>query len=305
MKTLISYRRQDSQHISKAIYEELASNFGYENILIDIDYRSDKKGFHISIKETIDQCQVVLVVIGHKWLSIKNEDGKRYIDDPDDFVRLEIENALLKGLRVIPVLVNLAKMPNNTEIPESCRGLLKRQSLELRNERLYQDLGHLVEAFGKTFYAKKKIISSKQDNILESSNDYIQNHIFISHSTLDREWIEKEIVQFLDENNQKTWYSKGSIRTSDQWEREILRGLEMCDWFLLVVSPRAEKSEWVKDELFWAMQHRPNRILPAIMEKSNLWKYHIRLPRIQHIDFTSNLNKARRLLLKSFRDSKS
>jgi TIR domain len=73
--------------------------------------------------------------------------------------------------------------------------------------------------------------------------------------------------------------------------------MESCDWFLLVVSPRAAESEWVKDELNWAVYNRTARIVPVIMEVCNLWEFHIRLPRIQNIDFTRGLAIARQGLI--------
>jgi hypothetical protein len=120
----------------------------------------------------------------------------------------------------------------------------------------------------------------------------------VSHSTQDRKWVEREIVRLLEDNGIKAWYSKLSIKTASQWEREILRGMESCDWFVLVVSPRAATSEWIKDELNWALYHRPTRIIPVIMETVNLWEFHIRLPRIQHIDFIEDSKYSRRELLR-------
>jgi hypothetical protein len=116
-------------------------------------------------------------------------------------------------------------------------------------------------------------------------------------------WVEKEIVALLSSNGIKPWYSKASISTASQWEREILRGMESCDWFLLVVSPRAAKSEWIKDELNWAVYNRPTRIVPVIMEKCNLWDFHIRLPRIQNIDFTQYVGSTKKALVGMFKEA--
>ena len=113
--------------------------------------------------------------------------------------------------------------------------------------------------------------------------------------------MEKEVVLPLNANGIKTWYSTESIASSTQWEREILKGLERCDWFLLVVSLASSKSEWVKDELFWAMTHRPTRIVPIIYQMCDLWKFHIRLPRLQYIDFADQV-VARHKLLNAFVD---
>src|SRR5262249_41691761 len=122
--------------------------------------------------------------------------------------------------------------------------------------------------------------------------------VFVSHSGHDRNWVEEEIVALLSSNRIEPWYSKTSISTASQWEREILKGMKSCEWFLLVVSPRAAESEWVKDELNWALYHRPTRVVPVIMEDCNLWEFHIRLPRIQHIDFRDDERSARHELVK-------
>ena len=66
--------------------------------------------------------------------------------------------------------------------------------------------------------------------------------------------------------------------------------------------PLPPRSDWVKDELFWAMQYRPTRIIPIVMTKCDLYKFHIQLPRIQHVDFTENKTVARQKLLALFKD---
>ena len=131
---------------------------------------------------------------------------------------------------------------------------------------------------------------------LESSVDLSQNAIrfpgspivFVSHSSEDWEWVDRKIIKPLEKHKINVWYSGLHIKSTSQWEREILRGLEISVWFLLVVSPRSEKSEWVKDELGWAIDHRPGKIAPVIMEDAELYNFHIRLPRIQYIDFRSS-----------------
>src|SRR5207249_4350965 len=93
------------------------------------------------------------------------------------------------------------------------------------------------------------------------------------------------------------------ISTASQWEREIFRGLKSCRWFLTVVSPRAAESEWIKDELNWAIYNRPTRIVPVIMEQCDLWQFHVRLPRIQHVDFTTDKRSAQNQLVETFQSS--
>jgi predicted Zn finger-like uncharacterized protein len=126
--------------------------------------------------------------------------------------------------------------------------------------------------------------------------------VFISHSTRDRAFVEREIVRFLDEHGVATWYAEQDIHTASQWERAILQGLESCDWLIVVMSPRSAASEWVKDEVHWAIEHRPQRIIPVLIEDCNTRDFHIRMPRIQYVDFRDDLSAARARLLSLFRD---
>jgi hypothetical protein len=121
--------------------------------------------------------------------------------------------------------------------------------------------------------------------------------VFVSHAEADRKWVEQEIVAFLNAKGLRTWYTEGSIKSASQWEREILNGLESCDWFAIVVSPASSESEWVKDELSWAFLNRPNRIVPIIKEQCNLWDFHIRLPRLEYVDFTTDKQVAQQSLM--------
>jgi|SRR5215813_7823028 len=106
----ISYRREDSLPIAGRLYDRLERRFGQKNVFMDFD--SIRPGFDFcdQIKETIERSKVVIAVIGHDWLGQKT-DGTRRIDDPTDFVRIEIAHALHRGIPVIPVLVNNTPMP--------------------------------------------------------------------------------------------------------------------------------------------------------------------------------------------------
>jgi len=121
--------------------------------------------------------------------------------------------------------------------------------------------------------------------------------VFVSHATPDREFVEREIISLLRNNGIATWYSKDDIKTAEQWERSILEGLGACDWFLLVMSPRSARSEWVKDELSWAIDERPGRVIPVLMEMCDSRQFHIRLPRIQHLDFVNERMESQEKLL--------
>jgi type VI secretion system protein VasG len=137
----------------------------------------------------------------------------------------------------------------------------------------------------------------RPDGSPESPERTRRTRVFISHSAQDREFVEGEIIGFLHEHGIDPWYSRDDIRPTDTWERTILRGLKSCEWFLLVMSPRSAQSEWVKDEVNWAVVERPGRIIPVLIEDCQTSDFHIRLPRIQHVDLREVTPQARRLLL--------
>jgi hypothetical protein len=119
------------------------------------------------------------------------------------------------------------------------------------------------------------------------------SRVFISHSTKDRDFVEGILVPAIHGFGLETWYSKNDIKATDRWERSILNGLESSDWFLIVMSPNSAESEWVRDELHWAMGNRPHgRIVPVMIEGCNPYDFHIRLPRLQFVDYSQDRERA-------------
>jgi hypothetical protein len=121
--------------------------------------------------------------------------------------------------------------------------------------------------------------------------------VFLSHASQDREFVERELIPLLRENGVDTWYSRETIRTSEEWEDSIRSGLNGCDWFLVVLSPRSVTSDWVRTEVHWALDERPGRVVPVLLESCNPSDLHLKLRRIQHVDFTQDRDSARAKLL--------
>jgi len=103
-KVFISYRRDDSAYIAANIYEKLQNHFGGDSVFFDIDTIPLGTDFRKHISNSVQQCDVLLAVIGDSWVNSADEHGKKRLDDPADFVRLEIESALTREIPVIPVL---------------------------------------------------------------------------------------------------------------------------------------------------------------------------------------------------------
>jgi len=141
----ISYRREDAAYPAGWLYDQLAAHFGEQRVFKDIDSIQLGDDFVEEINTAVGSCVAFLAVIGRRWLTVTSEDGKRRLDDSADFVRLEIEAALRREVRLIPVLVDHAVMPRVAELPPSLRPLRRRQALELRHDRFKSDISHLLE----------------------------------------------------------------------------------------------------------------------------------------------------------------
>src|SRR5262249_48823422 len=101
----------------------------------------------------------------------------------------------------------------------------------------------------------------------------------------DRDFVEREIVTLFERHGIDRWYSREDIQTASDWEGKIRGGLEACDWFLVVMSPRALASRWVRAEVRWAMDERPDRIVPVLLEDCNWHDFHLMMRGVQHADF--------------------
>jgi hypothetical protein len=144
-RIFISYRREDSAGHAGRLYDRLVQRFGEDHVFKDLDSIKPGDVFAQVIAEAVESCDALLAVIGNSWLTITGQDGERRLDDPKDFVRLEIEAALKRGVRVIPVLVNGAQIPSVSELPPSLVPLVERQALDLSEKRFDYDVSQLLE----------------------------------------------------------------------------------------------------------------------------------------------------------------
>ncbi|MBL8558238.1 MAG: toll/interleukin-1 receptor domain-containing protein [Hyphomonadaceae bacterium] len=136
----IGYRRDDTADVAGRIYDALARRFGRDRLFKDVDNLKPGADFGAYIGGVLPKCRVFLALIGPNWLDSRDEDGRRRLDDPGDWVRVEIETALsTKGLTVVPVLVNGARMPRAEEVPESMRGLLRLHAATVRRDPDFHD----------------------------------------------------------------------------------------------------------------------------------------------------------------------
>jgi len=139
----INYRREDSSGHAGRLFDALGGRFA-GRLFMDIDTLQPGVDFVEAIEQAVDSCDVLIVIIGREWLTIHDAAGHRRLDNPADFVRLEIESALARKIRVIPVLVQDAPMPHAEELPATLLPLARRNAIELSDARWAYDVDRLA-----------------------------------------------------------------------------------------------------------------------------------------------------------------
>jgi TIR domain len=130
-KIFISYRRSDSADVAGRIFDHLRQHFGRDFLFKDVDSIPAGADFRTVIADTIKSCDVVIVIIGRGWLTATSK-GARRLDDPEDYVRIEIETALERKITIIPVLVGGAEMPSSDVLPASLQTVAFRNAVSVR-----------------------------------------------------------------------------------------------------------------------------------------------------------------------------
>jgi class 3 adenylate cyclase/tetratricopeptide (TPR) repeat protein len=145
LRLFLSYRREDSAGYAGRLWDALVEAFGNEAVFMDIDTIAPGSNFVEVINENLRDCDVALVVIGPNWLTAVDERQRRRLEDPRDFVRLEVEVALSRGIHVLPVLVARARMPSAGDLSPTLEALAHRQAFELSDRRWRDDVGALID----------------------------------------------------------------------------------------------------------------------------------------------------------------
>jgi hypothetical protein len=130
----VSYRRQDSDHACGRLYQALVREFGRQHVFVDVDSIPLGTDFVKAITGVLARCHAVLALIGHQWLTIRDQTGVRRLDNPEDYVRLELETAFSVGVPVIPVYVGDAPPPTSEQLPAGLAALSLRNGIRLRSE---------------------------------------------------------------------------------------------------------------------------------------------------------------------------
>jgi hypothetical protein len=146
-KLFLSYRREDSADVTGRIYDRLTQAFEKTQVFKDVDSIPLGVDFRQHLQEVVSSCDVVLVVIGDRWLTTAAADGKRRLNDPKDFVRIELETALQREIPVIPVLVRGASVPEENGLPAALSALAYRNGIAIRSDPdFHRDMDRLIQS---------------------------------------------------------------------------------------------------------------------------------------------------------------
>ncbi|MEO0770380.1 MAG: SUMF1/EgtB/PvdO family nonheme iron enzyme [Cyanobacteria bacterium J06649_4] len=168
----ISYRRSDTIGHTGRIYDRLVAEFGREHVFKDVDDIPLRVDFAEHLDKAVSQCQVVLVVIGKTWTTVVDEDGNRRLDSQDDFVRIEVESALKRGIPVIPVLLEGVRMPNRAQLPKSLHPLVRRNGTQVGYDpRFHTDMDRLIKGLQALMRVAEATPSSQSESAVIQEAD--------------------------------------------------------------------------------------------------------------------------------------
>jgi WD40 repeat protein len=144
VQVFISYRREDSREQALLLYQQIAERLP-SKLFMDIESIAPGEHFEKALETALTSCDVLLALIGKRWKGDRPDGGFR-IDQPNDFVRREIEAALRRKIPVIPVLLENTAMPGPADLPAHLSDLTYRQGLPMRKETIWSDLTSLIQA---------------------------------------------------------------------------------------------------------------------------------------------------------------
>lgn len=144
-KIFINYRRDDSAAHALNVAQYLEREFGPKRVFLDIDRIGAGANFPKVLRDTLGECGVMLVMIGPSWLNSRDKNGIRRLDDPGDWVRMEIAHAIDRKVAVVPVLVGGAKLPDADDLPEELRPIVEQQASVITTNGFKHEMAGLAQ----------------------------------------------------------------------------------------------------------------------------------------------------------------
>jgi hypothetical protein len=213
-RIFISYRRAESEGYVGRLYDNLLQHFDKKEIFLDVGTIKPGEDFVSIIANVVGSCDVLIAVIGPRWLEIRDKNGKRRLESANDYVRLEIATALARNILVVPALIEGASMPDAKELPKDLAALCRRNAIELSHDRFAYDVDLLVHAIGGSY---GKMVVSLGKTYLSMIAARVMSSMEVFEIIVDRQLvgkIEGPGFSFKRENQKKTswWPVAGKVR---------------------------------------------------------------------------------------------
>jgi hypothetical protein len=157
----VSYRRKDTEGEASRLTEELRTALPDVPLFRDVEAISPGEDFVVALERALEECAVMLVLIGPIWLDVTDANGRRRLEDPHDWTRLEVATALRRGIRVIPVLCRGATLPTDADLPDDLDPLVRRQAVEVDNNRWRYDVDQLMDRLAQALGTRRRAPAEK------------------------------------------------------------------------------------------------------------------------------------------------
>jgi hypothetical protein len=144
----ISYRRDDTEGHAGRLLDELRKRLGKDSVFMDVEGISPGLDFRQVIQTRLASCEIMLALIGPRWLDARDASGGRRLENKEDVLRFEIATAIKRGITVVPVLMHGTRLPEGSELPDDLRPLLKRHAFEMRHDKWSSDVKLLMDKLG-------------------------------------------------------------------------------------------------------------------------------------------------------------
>jgi hypothetical protein len=165
----LSYRREDAAPYARLLQFQLSERFPDARVFMDLDSIEPGLDFAQVIGKAVDSCAVLVALIGRQWATLTDEEGRRRLDNPDDYVRFEVQAALERGVRLIPVLVDGAKPLRQQQLPSELHKLARLNALELSYGRYEYDADRLLNLIQRVLAAASGTGTVHQSRLTENT----------------------------------------------------------------------------------------------------------------------------------------
>jgi cytochrome b pre-mRNA-processing protein 3 len=204
-KIFLSYRRQDTKAIAGRIFDRLEAKFGRDAVFMDVDSIPPGVDFHEWLNGEVAQASIVVALIGPDWANARDNSGNRRLDNPNDFVRIELEAALLRKIPIVPLLIDGAPFPRLDEFPNSLKPLTRRNAAILDAGRDFNvHMARLIEALELHLSGAWTPTKAALPPLEPEPETFINN--WFGSSTKRRAAAEKLYDELLSQSRNQTFY---------------------------------------------------------------------------------------------------